>query len=101
MEDEAKCSVCQDFFTAPIRIAKCGHSFCQNCLTQVIATGRSNGLCPECRQEQNLTPEQLPRNYALEQIVEKFKSLKKTICATHNSQKKFRKYFEIYSLILF
>nr|XP_056700347.1 zinc finger protein RFP-like [Euleptes europaea] len=32
--EEATCSICLDYFSDPVTIAQCGHSFCRDCLTQ-------------------------------------------------------------------
>ena len=82
------CSVCLDLFSPPVRITRCGHSFCGWCLTSMTATVWS---CPECRAEQNQAPADLARNYFLEQTVEKFKDSRNKICTTHDLKKKLRK----------
>ena len=90
-EEDLKCALCLDFFTAPVRITRCGHNFCQECLTRMIPAGETIWNCPECRMEQNQAPEELARTFFLERTVEKFLSARKTICVTHGSQQKLRK----------
>ena len=90
MEEELKCSVCLDFFKSPVRITSCGHNYCQECLTGI---GPIPWLCPECRTEQEQSPEQLIRNFFLERTVENFIESRKKICVVHDLPKKLRKYF--------
>ena len=92
-EEDLKCALCLDFFTAPVRITKCGHNFCQQCLTEMVPAGEATWPCPECRTEQNQAPEEQARNFFLEKTVEKFLSMRETMCAAHGSQKKLRKFF--------
>ena len=71
-EEDLKCSLCLDFFTAPIRITNCGHDYCQECLAIAAIAGAAVWPCPECRAEQNQPPEQLAKNFRLERTVERF-----------------------------
>ena len=89
-EEDFKCSVCLEFLTVPVKITRCGHSFCGQCLAGMTEV---TWPCPECRTVQNRTPDELPRNYGLESIVEKFKSSRKAICATHDLKQKVCKCF--------
>ena len=88
-EEDLHCALCLDFFKAPVRMTECGHNFCQQCLTGMTETP---WMCPECRTEQQQRPEQLARNYFLEKTVEKFIASRENICATHNLQKRLRKF---------
>ena len=85
--EDLTCFICLDYLRLPIRITRCGHSFCGQCLISMSAT---KWLCPECRVEQNQAPAELARNYVLERTVEKFKESKKNICTTHDLKKKLR-----------
>ena len=89
--EDLTCSLCLDYFSPPVRITRCGHSFCDQCLTSTGIT-EATWSCPECRAEQNQTPAELARNYFLERTIEKFKNSRKQICATHDLKKKLRKY---------
>ena len=89
-EDHLKCALCLDFFTSPVRMTNCGHNYCQQCLTAMAVTP---WMCPECRSEQHQEPEQLARNYFLEQSIQNFIETRTNICAVHNLQKKLRKYY--------
>ena len=91
MEEELKCSVCLDFFKSPVRITSCGHNYCQECLTGLEPIP---WLCPECRTEQEQSPEQLIRNLFLERSVENFVESRKKICVVHDLPKKLCKYRE-------
>uniref|UniRef100_A0A8D2B821 E3 ubiquitin-protein ligase TRIM21 n=1 Tax=Sciurus vulgaris TaxID=55149 RepID=A0A8D2B821_SCIVU len=48
MWEEVTCSICLDPMVEPVSI-KCGHSFCQECISQVGKDGGS--VCPVCRQQ--------------------------------------------------
>ena len=90
--EDLTCSLCLDLFSSPVRITRCGHSFCGQCLTSMTAT---LWPCPECRVEQNQKPEDLARNYFLERTIEKFKDSRKKICTTHDLKKKLRKLLRV------
>ncbi|XP_044281407.1 zinc finger protein RFP-like isoform X2 [Varanus komodoensis] len=47
--DEATCSVCLEYFKEPV-IVSCGHTFCQDCITQCWAEADKDALCPQCRE---------------------------------------------------
>ena len=88
--EDLTCSLCLEIFTVPVKITVCGHSFCLQCLTDSMT--EATWPCPKCRTIQTKTPEQLPRNFCLEPIVEKYKSSRTNICTTHDLQKKLCKY---------
>ena len=90
-EEDLKCALCLDFFAAPVRMTRCGHNFCQGCLTRMVPAGNTTWPCPECREEQNQAPGELARTFFLERTVEKVKAAKENMCATHGSEKKLRK----------
>nr|XP_056701724.1 E3 ubiquitin-protein ligase TRIM7-like [Euleptes europaea] len=75
--EEATCSICLDFFSDPVTIAKCGHSFCRACLTRSWgASGAKVSCCPQCRgtaQEGTLWPNQQLANFV--QIIKKLSPL--------------------------
>ncbi|XP_053234980.1 E3 ubiquitin-protein ligase TRIM39-like isoform X2 [Podarcis raffonei] len=50
LQDEATCSICLDYFSDPVMIIACGHSFCRACIAQ-CPEGPSRDLssCPQCR----------------------------------------------------
>ena len=58
-----ECSVCVQTFTDP-HMTKCGHSFCKECITEVI---NRQHLCPECRAPAQL--EELIKNFQLEALL--------------------------------
>ena len=88
-EENFKCALCLDFFTAPVLMTNCGHNYCQECLTGMAETPWP---CPVCRKEQHQSPDQLARNYFLEQTVQSFIETRKNICVVHDLKKKFRKF---------
>ncbi len=63
------CSICVEAFTAcgdhEAKICPCGHTFCRSCLS-----GLSNPkLCPVCRMRITCEIDDLPRNYALIDLI--------------------------------
>ncbi|XP_027605543.1 E3 ubiquitin-protein ligase RNF135 [Pipra filicauda] len=46
---ELRCSLCLQFFSEPVRIAGCSHSFCRRCISRYRA-GRPGPGCPLCRE---------------------------------------------------
>nr|XP_056700370.1 E3 ubiquitin-protein ligase TRIM7-like [Euleptes europaea] len=62
------CPICQEFFSDPVSIAECGHSFCRACLTGSWgASGAEVSCCPQCRgsaQEGTLRPNQQLASFA-------------------------------------
>ena len=90
-EENFKCALCLDFFTAPVLMTNCGHNYCQECLTGMAETPWP---CPVCRREQHQRPKQLARNFFLEQAVQGFIETRKKMCVFHNLQKKLRKYLK-------
>nr|XP_056723658.1 E3 ubiquitin-protein ligase TRIM7-like [Euleptes europaea] len=77
--EEASCSVCLEFFSDPVTIAECGHSFCRACLIQSWgASGAEASCCPQCRgraQEGSLRPNQQLANFV--QIAKKLSPLER------------------------
>ena len=63
-----------DDLKAPIKMAHCGHSFCNECLIAYVR-GAGRWECPKCRKITNSTVEELPRNFDLENIVESLSNI--------------------------
>ena len=97
--EELICPLCMDLFTGNVRITKCGHNYCEKCLTAMISANEGTWdyedtwPCPECRTEQNEVPAELTRNYALERSVVNYKNSTENICAAHDLKKKLCEYF--------
>ncbi|OCT61790.1 uncharacterized protein LOC379589 isoform X1 [Xenopus laevis] len=75
LRQELCCSICLDFYRKPV-ILRCGHNFCQDCITGVFDTQEEEEwgfyTCPECRKRFKVRP--LPvRNLALYNIAELYK----------------------------
>lgn len=47
---ELSCSCCLQYFTEPVRLASCSHSFCRPCI-DTYCRGRRRAPCPLCREE--------------------------------------------------
>ncbi|KAM4771125.1 tripartite motif-containing protein 59 [Rhinophrynus dorsalis] len=98
-EEELTCSICYNIFDDP-RILPCSHTFCKNCLENVIRS--SDGYiwrpsimrlkCPSCRNISELSTSgilSLPINFALKSIIEKYKTddhCKMATCPEHHRQ---------------
>ncbi|PCH38443.1 hypothetical protein WOLCODRAFT_161580 [Wolfiporia cocos MD-104 SS10] len=63
LDDSLRCSVCRDFYDAPMSI-NCGHSFCSLCIRQALDAKQE---CPSCRQP--ATEAHLRKNTAAESAV--------------------------------
>ncbi|XP_050777191.1 E3 ubiquitin-protein ligase TRIM7-like isoform X2 [Gopherus flavomarginatus] len=73
LQDEATCSICLEYFKAPVSI-HCGHNFCRACINQCWGESEPNFSCPQCRetaQQRNFRP-----NRELANMVELVKQLK-------------------------
>ena len=83
VREELICAICLDFLRNP-KVLRCAHSFCQQCLCEIVngqkklkqnATARSIGLeCPSCRHVTNLdrgrVDVDLCTNFNLKRLVE-------------------------------
>nr|DBA25630.1 TPA: hypothetical protein GDO54_009995 [Pyxicephalus adspersus] len=69
LRKELVCSICLNIYTDPVNL-KCGHNFCQVCISCVLDTQERTGVysCPECRTVHHKRPE-LQRNFTLRNIV--------------------------------
>eukprot|EP00058_Branchiostoma_floridae_P027141 XP_002612632.1 hypothetical protein BRAFLDRAFT_78740 [Branchiostoma floridae] len=52
MREELSCSICLELFTRP-KVLPCQHTFCQDCLRDLVG-GRRNFQCPNCRRQVSL-----------------------------------------------
>ena len=86
-----------DDLKAPIKMAHCGHSFCNECLIAYVR-GAGRWECPKCRRITNSTVEELPRNFDLENIVESLSNVQIQpntefgFCDRHQTPIKLRKF---------
>ncbi|KAK7081003.1 hypothetical protein SK128_010572 [Halocaridina rubra] len=47
MQKTLECNICLDLMNKPLT-TKCGHSFCSDCIQQVVKNTRNNAQCPLC-----------------------------------------------------
>ena len=89
MWDEVTCSICLDPMVEPVSI-ECGHSFCQECISEVGKDGGS--VCPVCRQHfllRNLRPNRQVANM-VDNLKEMSQGVKEgpqwELCAVHGEK---------------
>ncbi|XP_062978471.1 tripartite motif-containing protein 10-like [Elgaria multicarinata webbii] len=89
MEQEAKCSICQEYLRDLVTV-DCGHNYCQGCITTHCKTCEELELdltCPVCRtpiQRGNFRP-----NWQLANLVEKLQQLnieRESLCVIHKEK---------------
>ncbi|XP_008411064.1 nuclear factor 7, ovary-like [Poecilia reticulata] len=68
--EELTCSVCLTIFTDPVNLP-CGHSFCRQCISEVLATQQH---CPVCGTAVALEAANLPTSIVLKSLAEKAKA---------------------------
>ncbi|GER51652.1 RING/U-box superfamily protein [Striga asiatica] len=68
MPVEMKCPLCNSFFKEAVMIPCCQHSFCQNCIRQVLI---EKGKCAKCFSSKCRVEDLLP-NLSLRQAIEHF-----------------------------
>ena len=96
-----------DAFTKPIKMSQCGHSYCEKCLI-ACTRGETRWECPECRQINNCSAKDLPRNFALEHMLESIKNIEdrssqntgRGFCNRHKMAFKLRKQRELNDLVM-
>ena len=50
IKDQYSCIICQNIFENPVKLMKCGHIFCKNCLNDYKSTN-TKMQCPMCREK--------------------------------------------------
>lgn len=61
IKEELICAICLDEFNEPKTLPVCGHSFCLNCIRELLKYGKIN--CPVCRKD-SIVPGGNPSNLA-------------------------------------
>ena len=59
----------KEIYKSPIHITSCGHSFCLQCI-RLLAGQSDEWNCPLCQTPQTVNPQQMSRNYTLEQVLQ-------------------------------
>ncbi|XP_040908146.1 nuclear factor 7, ovary-like [Toxotes jaculatrix] len=67
--EDLTCSVCLTIFTDPVTLL-CGHSFCRQCITDVLSTQKQ---CPQCQTHVPREGTCLPTSHILKSLAEKAK----------------------------
>lgn len=73
LNDLLECSVCLERLDTSSKVLPCQHTFCKNCLDEILSTHREL-RCPECRVLVNAKVEDLPPNVLLMRILEGMKN---------------------------
>ena len=73
VDSALRCQVCRDFYNTPM-ITSCSHTFCSLCIRHCL---NNDAKCPTCRKGDQES--KLRNNYALEELVEAFKSARPQI----------------------
>jgi E3 ubiquitin-protein ligase RAD18 len=63
-----RCLICREYYTAPLSISSCSHTFCAECLYSSLKVAKK---CPSCRAEAD--EGRLKKNNALEDVVRGWK----------------------------
>ncbi|XP_069025274.1 tripartite motif containing 108 [Embiotoca jacksoni] len=71
--EDLTCCICLNFFSDPVTLL-CGHSFCRQCITDVLST---HSQCPQCRTPVSTEAESLPTVLTLKSLAEKAKEAEK------------------------
>ena len=48
IKDQYTCLICQNIYSNPIKLAKCGHNMCSNCINN-YSISQAQPVCPLCR----------------------------------------------------
>ncbi len=50
-QDKLSCPICKEFFTLPVTLVRCGHTFCGKCLNDYVRTFQDDKKrkCPRCK----------------------------------------------------
>jgi E3 ubiquitin-protein ligase RAD18 len=75
VDSALRCQVCRDFYNTPM-ITSCSHTFCSLCIRHCL---NNDAKCPTCRKGDQES--KLRNNYALEELVEAFKSARPEVMA--------------------
>ena len=73
VDSALRCQVCRDFYNTPM-ITSCSHTFCSLCIRHCL---NNDAKCPTCRKGDQES--KLRNNYAMEDLVEAFKSARPTV----------------------
>jgi len=88
--DNLECPICSELYTDP-RVLPCGHTFCFKCINQCRGNRQPGQSmpCPFCRNAFTTLPNELPKNYSVENILGKMKeSAESTVyCDQHADEK--------------
>ncbi|KAI3468064.1 hypothetical protein Pfo_024727 [Paulownia fortunei] len=82
---EMKCSLCNTFFKEAVMIPCCQHSFCENCIRQVLI---EKGRCPKCFSSKCNVEDLLP-NLSLRQAIEHFLEAQMLDAGLENAMQKY------------
>ena len=72
LDEQLTCSICLEIYCSP-KALPCLHSFCKQCVKQIVDNVKRVVKCPECREVHSLPSsgiEGFPNNYSLLGILE-------------------------------
>ena len=70
MADDLCCSICMFRFNETSYLPlwlHCGHTFCKSCIEDIARRGKLK--CPNCNQEEENSPDRLPKNYFILELI--------------------------------
>lgn len=84
-ESTLRCGICREFFTIPVSLLPCHHSFCSECIRGFIRKSKIGmkrcASCPTCRQELPSADESkfLIPNRTVETLVKKYSAVRSAL----------------------
>jgi DNA repair protein Rad18 len=68
LDEHLRCPICKEFFSTPMILSSCSHSFCALCIRRSLTAEQ---ICPKCRAPS--LEKDLHNNYDLDNVVQIWK----------------------------